>query len=176
MVIPFGQQIAIGGLRNFEFQFAPRGFAVYFGGPHLKTKMFLTAIVGAAFAGTAGATVINLTTALTSGELNGGIFVQGSVQSSGTGTFNVFLKYQPGGNNDSIQGYNTDARNQGSPKTQYDEQNSPTHNHSLALSEVPNVPCDNLLIPGCVAGTNYRQFDLDVNQTNNDPLVSLDRV
>jgi hypothetical protein len=142
----------------------------------VKTKLLLIATVGAAFAGSAGATVINLTTAGTSGVLNQGIFVQGSIQPAGTGVFGTFLKYQPGGNQTAVQGYNTDARNQGNPKTQYDEQNAAPHTHSLGLNEIPNPLCDTALMPGCAAGEHYRQFDLDINQNNNDPLLSLDRV
>jgi hypothetical protein len=106
-----------------------------------------------------------------SGTLNGGIFVQGGIQPAGTGVFNTFLKYQPGGNQADVQGYNTDAR-----PLQYDENNAPPHTRSLPLSEVPLYNCATGFIPGCVAGTQYRGFKLDINAKASDPLLALDRV
>jgi hypothetical protein len=62
----------------------------------------------------------------------------------------------------SIQGFNTDAR-----PLQFDENSSPTFTHSLLLSDLATVN---------VGGTNYYQFVLDINQTNVDPLLSLDQL
>lgn len=140
------------------------------------TTVVLALTLGASLAGTAGATVVNLTSANSAGILNGGIFVEGGEHPTGTGVFNPFLKYQPGGNQASVQGYNTDKRNQSSPKTQYDEQNAANWNHSLMLSDIPLFNCDASFMPGCTSGAQYRQFKLDLNASANDPLLSLDRV
>jgi hypothetical protein len=135
------------------------------------TQGFLLAFLAVGLAGTAGATVVDLMTLNSSGTLNGGIFVQGGTQPAGTGVFGTFLKYQPGGKQADVQGYNTDAR-----PLQYDEQNAAPHTHSLELSDVPLYNCDASFIPGCVAGEQYRGFKLDINAKASDPLVSLDRV
>ncbi len=119
---------------------------------------------------TAGATVINLTTLDSSGALNGGLFAQGSQQPAGTGVFDTFLKLSPGGNQTYSQGYNTDAKNK-----PLDDNNAQPHTRSLALSAIPLFNCAPG-IPGCLAGEQYRQFKLDINQQANDPLLSLDRV
>ncbi|HET9319857.1 MAG TPA: PEP-CTERM sorting domain-containing protein [Bryobacteraceae bacterium] len=131
----------------------------------------LSGLLAVGLAGTAGATVVDLMTLNSSGTLNGGIFVQGGTQPAGTGVFGTFLKYQPGGNQADVQGYNTDGR-----ALQYDEQSAATHTHSLALSDVPLFNCDSSFIPGCVAGEQYRGFELDINAKASDPLLSLDRV
>lgn len=135
------------------------------------TQGILSALLAVGLAGTARATVIDLMTLNSSGTLNGGIFVQGGIQPAGTGVFGTFLKYQPGGKQAAVQGYNTDAR-----PLQYDEQNAAPHTHSLELSDVPLYNCDAGLIPGCVAGQQYRAFELDINAKASDPLISLDRV
>ena len=59
-------------------------------------------------------------------------------------------------NTDIVKGYNTDGA------LQFDEDNSKTN--SLLLTDTPTVT----LISGV-----YRQFLLDINQTGNDPLLSL---
>jgi hypothetical protein len=41
---------------------------------------------------------------------------------------------------------------------------------------VPLYNCDTSIIPGCVAGTQYRGFKLDINAKDSDPLLALDRV
>jgi len=135
------------------------------------TGAVLAGIIALGLAGTAGATVVNLMTLNSSGTLNGGIFVQGGIQPAGTGVFGTFLKYQPGGNQAAVQGYNTDAR-----PLQYDEQNAAPHTHSLVLSDVPLYNCDSSFIPGCEAGSQYRGFKLDINAKASDPLLSLDRM
>ncbi len=132
---------------------------------------FLGVLCALGLAGTAGATAIDLMTLNSSGTLNAGIFVQGGIQPAGTGVFGTFLKYQPGGKQADVQGYNTDGR-----PLQYDEQTAATHTHSLELSDVPLYNCDASFIPGCVAGDQYRAFKLDINAKASDPLVSLDRV
>ena len=58
-----------------------------------------------------------------------------------------------------MSGYNTSER-----PLQFDENSSPTFTHDLALSTVPIVT---------IGGVEYREFLLDINQTSNNPLLSL---
>ena len=116
------------------------------------------------------AAVVDLTTVDSSGTLNGAIYLQSHIAPSGSGVLDPFVRINPGGGQTFEQGYNTDAR-----PLQYDENTSATFTHALQLSTVPIVSCA-VIDHGCVAGTNYREFRLDINQTNADPLLSLDRV
>jgi hypothetical protein len=106
---------------------------------------------------------LDLTTAGAIGELSGGIFHQDSVQPAGSGVIHSFVRLQTkNGDNGVVQGYNTDAR-----PLQFDEKLSPSFTHSLRLGDVPTVD---------VGGTLYREFLLDINQTNSTPLLSLDEL
>lgn len=124
------------------------------------------------------ATEINLTTgADLSGIVNGAVFSNPTTLSniiSGTGVFNTFVQIQ---NNPIEQGYNTSARN-GFPtnpptdtnsQTNFDTNNAATHNHDIQLNDVNTI-----LYNGIV----YRQFLLDINESNNvaDYFLSLDKV
>jgi hypothetical protein len=72
------------------------------------------------------------------------------------------VRINPGGGQEYEQGYNTDGRN-----LQYDENNSPTFTRSLEIGLVPIVN---------IGGVLYREFLLDINQQNADPLLTLNRV
>jgi hypothetical protein len=91
----------------------------------------------------------------------GAIFQQISPQPTGTGYIDSFVRVQRKG---SEQGYNTDAR-----PVQFDEKTDATFTHSLKLANVGTV---------AINGTNYRQFFLDINETNsaNGHLLSLDKL
>jgi hypothetical protein len=115
--------------------------------------------------------VIDLTTIDSFGSLNGAVFVQSHIAPSGSGALQSFVRINPGGSQSYEQGYNTAGR-----PLQYDENNSPTFTHELLLSTIPIVTCAGGNIPGCTDGTGYREFRLDINQQNSDPLLSLDRV
>jgi hypothetical protein len=108
----------------------------------------------------AHAVTLDLTTVGSSGTLNGAIFRQFSDGAGGSGNIDAFVRIQA---NPIEQGYNTDYRGEGFP--QFDEDTSPTFNHSLLLSEVPMVS-DN--------GVNYREFLLDVDQSAQ--FISLDKL
>lgn len=123
----------------------------------------------------ASADIIDLTTSAASGTLNGGIFVQANAQPTGSGFINSFVRVNPGGSGLFEQGYNTDGRLAGN-QLQYDENTSPSFTRALLLSAVPTVTCSGGNISGCIDGANYREFSLDINQTNSDPLLSLNRV
>ncbi len=108
-------------------------------------------------------TVLDLTTVGSTGSLGGAIFAEASTQPAGSGVLNSFVRLQQKHATSGLaQGYNTDAR-----PVQFDEKISPVFTRSLLLSDVPEVN---------VGGTMYREFLLDVNQTNSTPLVSLDEL
>lgn len=91
-----------------------------------------------------------------------------SVVSTGTGVFDSFLVIQ---NNGTEQGYNTD----GSPLPLDDKQAS--HTNAILLSSIPVVTGDGQ--NGTVAGTQYLEFRLDINQSgsaNQPQLISLDQL
>jgi hypothetical protein len=90
------------------------------------------------------------------------IYSTNDLQAAGSGVIHSFVRINPGGGQQYEQGYNTDAR-----PVQYDENTSPTFTRSLLLTEVPIVS---------IGGTQYREFLLDINQTNSDPILTLDRV
>src|SRR2546423_4608029 len=110
--------------------------------------------------GPAIATPVDLTTAGSSGTVNGALFQQTDPQPTGSGVIDSFVRVST--NADIEQGYNTDGR-----PTAYDENSSPTFTHSLLLSTIPIAT---------IGGINYMQFLLDINQTGVDPLLSLDEV
>ena len=107
------------------------------------------------------AATLDLTTAGSSGTINGALFQQVGPQPTGSGVIDSFVRISAA-NQSVVQGFNTDAR-----PLQFDENTSATFTHSLLLSSLATVN---------VAGTNYYQFLLDINQTANEPLLSLDQL
>ncbi len=105
-------------------------------------------------------TEYDLTTSGAMVTINGAIFQQGSVQPSGTGQFNSFLRIRANGTE---YGYNTDEF----PHPPLDIQPGPQWTHSLKLSAVPVFTFN---------GVTYYQFMLDINeaQDKSDSLLSLD--
>jgi len=108
----------------------------------------------------AQAAVLDLTTALSSGTINGAYFLQGPIGVSGSGVFDSFVRISS--NQDTEQGYNTSGR-----PLQFDENTSPSFTRDLSLNAVSTVLYN---------GTVYREFILDINQTDKHPLLSLDRM
>ena len=98
------------------------------------------------------------------GVFGDAVFMTGQLQPAGTGQFDAFVQIQ---NNGSEQGYNTDAG------AQYDEGSSHQHNHSILLAEVPIVIGDGT--NGTVEGVAYREFLLDLNESNGG-YISLDEL
>ncbi len=103
------------------------------------------------------AIVVDLTTAGSRGTINGAIFQQFSPQPTGTGVLNTFLRIQ---GDTAEEGYNTDFG-----ISQFVQTTDPTR--SLLLSEVPQVTLNGVL---------YREFLLDINESSNSPLLSLNDV
>jgi hypothetical protein len=131
---------------------------------NFKKFLFIVPVMAALMALTAPAaraTDLDLT-AGGSGSLQPGIdlFTTTDSQSTGTGVIQSFVRIST--NNDTVQGYNTDAR-----PLQFDENSSPQFTRSLQLSNVPTVT---------IGGVVYREFLLDINQTGADPLISLNEL
>jgi hypothetical protein len=108
---------------------------------------------------TAGSTTGNdLTTADATTTINGAIYESvDSTGSVGTGNFPAFVKIN--GNGTCISGYNTDGT------LEFDTNNSPILMFTLDTMNVINK-----------GGTDYVEFILDINQTKENPLLSLDNV
>src|SRR5258705_2014403 len=125
------------------------------------TGTIRAAIIGAAtlFTSAAQAAIsVDLTTAGSKGTINGANYQQYSPQPTGTGVLNTFLRVQ---NDGAEQGYNTDFRKVDLNQT------SDIHTRALLLSEIPKVTIDDVV---------YREFLLDINESNNTPLLSLNDV
>jgi hypothetical protein len=112
-------------------------------------------------------TVVNLTSAGSSGSILGAVFVQGTSGAGGTGVIQSFVRIE---NNPTEQGYNTSSR-----PVQFEENTSPNFTRSFQLGEVAEVGLN---------GIPYYEFVLDVNQLNINPggadtgnaLLSLDQL
>jgi hypothetical protein len=126
------------------------------------TWMFCTvsAMVLTLSLGVGAAPSLDLSTAGSSGFVNGAFFQQMDAQPTGSGYIHSFVRLST--NQPVEQGYNTDGR-----KLEFDENNSPQFTRSLLLSDVPIVN---------KSGTLYREFLLDINQRAGLPggLLSLD--
>jgi hypothetical protein len=118
-----------------------------------KTISPLGALILAAgsllIAASAHATLIDLTTDPSGGEINGAIFTATQQQPAGTGFIDPFLRIQE---KDFEQGYNTDG---GFP---FDDKDPHQYQHSLLISS---------LTPTTINGTQYYVFMLDSNQSGN---------
>ncbi|HKA07060.1 MAG TPA: hypothetical protein VKD71_07360, partial [Gemmataceae bacterium] len=70
--------------------------------------------------------VLDLTGAITSGTLNGGVFELINQQPAGSGVIDSFVRLHDTGPSDTNtpEGHNTSGRNQGSPKLNFDENSS----------------------------------------------------
>jgi hypothetical protein len=105
--------------------------------------------------------VVDLTTAGSSGMVNGALFEQSDPQPNATGQIQSIVRMLPGGGA-LEQGYNTDGR-----PLQFNENPLPQYTRSQLLDTVPVVN---------VGGVNYREFQLAVHQSILSPLLSLDEL
>jgi hypothetical protein len=131
-------------------------------------KRLAAALVLAVAAGLGGAMSsanageLDLTTAGSFGVINGAVFVQDSSGPAGTGYIDSFLRIQSSGTE---QGYNSNYR-----PFQYDEKNPINYTHAIRLADVPTITLN---------GVKYREFFLDVNESNKagpKRLISLDQL
>jgi len=97
----------------------------------------------------------------TFGSLNGARFERADFRPAGSGVLQSFVRISAA-NQNVVQGYNTSGR-----PLQFDENTSATFTHDLTFGEVPQLVVD---------GVTYLEFMLDINQNNNNPLLSLDDV
>jgi SdrD B-like domain len=104
-------------------------------------------------------TMLDLSTTGSIGSINGAIFRQAEVQPAGCGVMDPFVRLQAKG---VTQGYNTDGR-----PLQFDEKSSANFTRSELMSAVPQVN---------IGGVTYKEFLLNINQTNSTPLLSLDEL
>jgi hypothetical protein len=117
-------------------------------------------ILSLALTGVSGsATNLDLTTLGASGFINSAYFQQTSPQPTGTGVIKPFVRVRS--NHNVEQAYNTTVNNT------LDVDSPNNWNHEIRLSDIPTVTLGNVL---------YRQFFLDINQTAESPLLSLDEV
>ena len=123
----------------------------------------LALAAGAVFFGASRAnaeTVLNLTTAGSSGTIAGALFETNTVQPTGSGVIHSFVRIST--NNAIEQGYNTDAR-----PVQYDENTSPTFTRSQAVADLQVVT---------KGGVDYYAFLLDINQQSSTPLLNINDI
>jgi len=96
-----------------------------------------------------------------SGTINGGFFATTSIQPTGSGVIDSFVRFSQGsGSKDIVQGYNTDGA------FQFDELGG-AFTHSLLLEDVPIVT---------IGGIDYREFRLDINQTGTNTSYNLNEL
>jgi len=113
------------------------------------------------FSSVTHAALIDLTTAGSKYvNVNGAQFWEAGIAPAGTGVFESFWRSKAG-LPDFYNGYNTSA----SPLPGDNTDMNDAWTTDLLLSEVPIMN---------LGGTDYREFMLDINQTRNDPLLSLD--
>jgi PEP-CTERM motif len=125
----------------------------------LVLAAFIVLTVGSfAMASTCDLTASTGTCVITGSTGGDAIFTNNDLQSTGTGVIDPFLRIQNGGTE---QGFNEDYNN--SNPTLYDEKTG-IWTHSEPLSN---------LIPTDIDGTLYYQFLLDINQTKEDPFLTL---
>jgi hypothetical protein len=107
------------------------------------------------------ATWINLTAPGAEAAAGGGLVRQQATVEGGQRNLDTFVRLH---SNRGLteQGYNSNAR-----PVQFDEVSSRKNNHAIRLDQVPTVT---------VAGQQYREFVLDVNQPRWNPYIALQEV
>ena len=102
----------------------------------------------------------SLTTAGTATTINSGVFSQGSVQPTGTGMIDSFVRVQ---NSPQEQGYNTTVNNV------WDNDNADVYNHEITVGQIGFIN---------VGGTQVMRFLLDINEggSNAGQLLNLDDI
>ena len=129
----------------------------------MKTTLSLLAVATVLCSAQLASAVVTLD--LTSGGdgfINGAYFITVDQQSTGTGVIDSFVRLQASGTE---EGYNADAR-----PVMPDVNTSNQFTRDIQIMDIPVV--NN---PGNAIG-NFYEFLLDVNQTNANPIISLDQV
>lgn len=120
----------------------------------MKKGFLITSILFAIiiFGASQNAFALDLSSAGSSGFVNGAFFSRTAVQGSGTGNIDPFVRIQENG---SEKGYNTDGT------LEFDTKPS-IHTHSLLLSSAPIVT---------ISGINYYEFLLDAAEPSGNSLT-----
>jgi hypothetical protein len=117
------------------------------------------AAVGIAASAANADVVVPLLAPFTEHNVNGALYRTSDFSSAGSGVIDSFVRLRANGTE---EGYNTP-----NPPAGHDNNGGPGFNRDLLLSEVPIVQ---------VAGIRYYEFLLDINQSTNDSLLTLDDV
>jgi hypothetical protein len=126
-----------------------------------QTSILLTGVgLSALIASVGSAVTVDLTTANTSGTVNGALFETSGIRSTGTGVVRSFLRMQANGTE---QGYNTSGR-----PVAFNENTDPNFTRDIQVGD---------LAVRTINGTNYYEFILDTNEPNGggQQNVSLDQ-
>lgn len=134
------------------------------GNSKMKNRyLSLVAVGGIILSGSsARATTLDLTGGLGSGTINGAFFTNTDVGSTGTGLISSFVRVQDIGVAD---GFNASAR-----PLMDDVNTSPIFTRDVQLKDIPLVANAN------AGGGLFYEFLLDINQTNANPWLSLDKL
>jgi hypothetical protein len=143
-----------------------------------KPAMLVVGLIGAmvlSLSAFATNYTIDLTTAGSSGTVNGGIFVQGGV-GAGTGTFDPFLTVSPGGSTPQEAGVNSCVDNPnavGCKGNTYDTFYGGGRTHAIQVAGIPSIHYPDANDPN---DPLYREFSLDANDQGADDFMSIDEV
>lgn len=125
---------------------------------------FASAVLSVAFVSGAQAAALDCTASCTSVSYGGAVFTTVDQQSTGTGVISSFVRISDGSPNTGLEvdGHNSDGR-----PLLNDENTSPTFTHDLQIANIPTQT---------INGVIYYEFLLDINQTSNDPGLTLDEL
>ncbi len=137
----------------------------------MKIMGLAVLVIGLLFLPVVGqATLLDLTTAGSSGFLNGAFFEEAGLAPTGTGVFDPFVRIEKA-SAEQVQGYNTDGRTDPGGKAPFEDKKDAQYTHSLLLVNVPVVN---------IEGIDYLEFMLDINQDKaakvQGNLLSLDSI
>jgi hypothetical protein len=120
-------------------------------------------LLGAALNSRAEVIYSDLLTAGGTVTLGSGTFTQVPALPTGSGVIDSFVRLTNNGNApQENQGYNTTAN------SVFDNGSDDTHNHEITVGDVGFI--------GLTQATSFMEFLLDINQTSNNPLISLNQV
>ncbi len=128
-------------------------------------------VIGLLFLPVSGqAALLDLTTAGSSGFINGAFFEEAGLAPTGTGVFDPFVRIEKA-SMEQVEGYNTDGRTDPGGVAPFQDKKDEQYTHALLLANVPVVNID---------GIDYLEFMLDINQDRaaktEGNLLSLDSI
>lgn len=126
-------------------------------------RYLLAMLVAAMWGSSAQATLLSLTTANSTGDINGATYTQVPSQSTGTGVIDPFVRIRD--NQPIVQGYNTTVSGT------YQNDGTDVYNHQITVGQVGLIDLN-----GATPGGEVMRFLLDINQTGANPLLTLDEV